>query len=405
LADLAGAVVTHGELVVETSAKQVQHLTGGVVSAIRVKDGQRVRAGEVVLSLDDTQARASLAVVSQSLDELQGRRARLEAERDGAAAIVFPAILVDRGSAGPEVERILTGERTLFEARQAARLGQKGQLAQRIIQLNQDIEGLDAQQDSKAREIALVRNELVGVEQLQAKKLVPLSRVSALQREAARLEGERGALLSNMAEAKGRVAEVKLQIIQIDQDLRTEVMRDLRETEARIEELSQRQVAARDQLMRVEIRSPQDGVVNGLAIHTVGGVVTPGETLMQIVPAHDRLVVDARVAPQDVDQISPGQVAIVRLSAFNQRTTPELFGTVATVSADLMRSQPAANGMQQTYYLSRIELAATELERLKGLKLIPGMPAEVHFQTGSRSALSYMLRPLTDQFGRAFREQ
>jgi HlyD family secretion protein len=405
VAQLSGAVVTHGQLVVESSAKKIQHPTGGVVATIRVREGDRVSAGDVLLRLDDTQTRANLAMVSQSLDELRSRKARLEAERDGAAAVVFPAGLEERAGQGGEVARTLAGERTLFEARRSAREGQKSQLHQRIEQLNQDIQGLSAQQDSKVKEMGLVRSELEGVQQLYAKKLVPLTRINALEREAARLDGERGALVSSAAEAKGKVAEIELQIIQIDQDLRTDVLRDLRETDARIDELVQKEVAAKDQLARIELRSPQDGVVAALAVHTIGGVVAPGETLMQVVPDHDKLIIEARVAPQDIDQISAGQTAFVRMSAFNQRTTPELFGKVRTVSADLMRDPQPALGAEQAYYVARVELPDEEVARLRGLKLVPGMPVEVHLQTDSRSALSYFLRPLADQFNRAFREQ
>ena len=274
-AQLAGAVVTHGQLVVESSAKKIQHPTGGVVSAIRVHDGERVAAGQILVELDATQPRANLAVVSQSLDELRGRRARLEAERDGAQAIKFPLALIDSGRVNDEVAKIIAGEQTLFDARLTARTGQKSQLSQRIDQLRQDIIGLTAQQDSKTREIELVKNELEGIEQLYAKKLVPMSRVSSLRREAARLDGERGALISNIAESKGKVAEIELQVIQVDQDLRTDVLREMRDVDSKIEEMTQREVSAKDQLARIEIRSPQEGIVNSLSIHTVGGVVAP----------------------------------------------------------------------------------------------------------------------------------
>ena len=277
-------------------------------------------------------------------------------------------------------------------------------MSQRIDQLRQDIIGLTAQQDSKTREIELVKNELEGIEQLYAKKLVPMSRVSSLRREAARLDGERGALISNIAESKGKVAEIELQVIQVDQDLRTDVLREMRDVDSKIEEMTQREVSAKDQLARIEIRSPQEGIVNSLSIHTVGGVVAAGETVMQVVPEHDRLVIDARISPQDIDQVAVGQTAFVRLTAFNQRTTPELFGSLRTISADLVR-EPQLTGPEQAFYLARIELGDEEAARLRGLKLIPGMPVEVHLQTDTRSALSFFLRPLADQFNRAFREQ
>jgi HlyD family secretion protein len=403
-AQLAGAVITRGLIVVESYAKKVQHPTGGVVRAIRVREGSAVTAGEVLVSLDDTQTRANLAVITRSLDELQVRRERLAAERDGAATLDFPAELAARAKSDPEVDKIASGERTLFEARRTARGGQKSQLAQRIGQLQQDIGGLDAQLQAKAQEIALVRQELGGVEALYRKNLVPITRLSALQREAARLDGDRGRLISGIAEAKGRISEIELQIIQVDQDLRTEVLKEQRDIDAKIDELVQRKVAASDQLAHVELRSPQDGVVTELHVHTVGGVINPGEVVMLIIPQRDRLLAEVKVAPQDVDQISPGQKAALRFAAFDQRTTPELFGAVETISADLVRDQQASLMGEQAYYVARIAIPDSEIGRLTGLKLVPGMPVEAHVQTGERSALSYLIRPLADQLNRAFRE-
>lgn len=243
---LAGAVIAGGSVVVEANLKKVQHPTGGVVGEIRVRDGSVVKAGDILLRLDETVTRANLSVVAKSLDELDGCRSRLEAERDGAEALRFSAGLLEREWGVTGRVGIVSGEKTLFDARQTARLGQKAQLKERSDQLRQEIAGLEAQKEAKATEIDLIRDELKGVEELYSKNLAPLTRVNALRREAARLTGERGQVLGSIAQARGRIAEIALQAIQIDQDLRTEVARELRELEGKWGELVERKVAAED---------------------------------------------------------------------------------------------------------------------------------------------------------------
>ncbi len=236
---------------------------------------------------------------------------------------------------------------------------------------------------------------------LYQKNLVPLTRVNSLERDAARLEGERGQLLASVAQAKGKVSETQLQIIQIDQDLSSEVAKDLREVDAKQGEYVERKVTAEDQLKRIDIRSPQDGVVLDSKVHTVGGVITAGDTIMQIVPASDQLRVEAKVNPRDIDQVQVGQAAVLRFEAFNLRTTPEINGTVTRVSADTTTDQRTG----QSYYVIRIAMTKEEIARLGDVKLIPGMPVEAFVQTGDRTVLSYLIKPLQDQFNRAFREK
>src|SRR3954471_479904 len=272
--ELSGAVIAPGSLVVDSNVKKVQHPTGGVVGELRVRDGDHVKAGDVVVRLDDTQTRANLAIITKSLDELAARQARDQAERDGAKAVVFPAELLARAQ-DREVAQVLQGEQKLFEIRRAAREGQTAQLRERIAQLQEQIQGLADQVVAKKREIELIGQELTGVRELWQKKLIQITRVTALEREAARLEGERGALVSTMAQTKGKITETELQILQIEQDLRTEVGKDLAEIRAKTSELVEKKVAAEDQLKRVDIRAPQDGMVHQLAVHTVGGVITP----------------------------------------------------------------------------------------------------------------------------------
>jgi HlyD family secretion protein len=398
-AELAGAVIAKGVVVVESEVKKVQHPTGGIVGELRVQNDQHVNAGDIVVRLDETQTRANLAVYTKSLDELYARQARLEAEKDGADNIEFPADLRARQS-DPEVAHILEGERKLFSLRLAARNGEKQQLRARADQLKEQIRGISEQTDAKRQEIDLIQQELKGVLELWQKNLTPLTRVNSLERDAARLGGERGQLIAAQAEAGGKIAEVELQIIQVDQDARSKVAEELSDVRAKIAELSERQIAAEDQLKHIDIRAPQTGRVHQLAIHTVGGVIGPGETIMLIVPENDTLSIEVKVSPNDIDELHPEQPALLRFSAFNLRTTPELYGTIAWIAPDQSEDQRTG----ASYYTARVAVSDAQVARLKDLKIIPGMPVEVFIQTSSRTMLSYLLKPLTDQVKRTFRE-
>jgi HlyD family secretion protein len=397
---ISGAVVASGSLVVDSNVKKVQHLTGGIVGELRVRDGDRVRAGDIVVRLDETVTRANLAIITKGLDELMARKARLESERDGADTLVFPAQLL-AGAGDPDRAAAMDSERKLFNLRKTARSGQKAQLSERIAQLGEEITGLTAQQNSKAKEIALIERELAGVRELWKQNLVQLTRLTALEREAARLDGEHGQLIAAVAQAKGKIAETTLQILQIDQDIASDVAKELREVDGKIGEFVERKVAAEDQLKRIDIRAPQDGTVFQLAVHTVGGVITAGDPIMLIVPEADNLSVEVRVNPQDIDRLQLNQKAILRFTAFNVRTTPEIEGAVSRISADTSTDQRTG----QSYYTVRIAMAADQLERLGDVKLLPGMPVEAFVQTGERTMFSYLMKPLHDQFVRAFREK
>ena len=397
---IAGALIAQGSVVVDSNVKKVQHPTGGVVGKLNVQDGDRVKAGDILVQLDDTITRANLAIVTKGLDELAARKARLEAERDGADTITFPRMLLAHAD-DASVSIALANERKLFELRRTARLGQKAQLRQRITQLQDEISGLNAQQAAKAREISLIGKELDGVRELWKNNLVQITRLTALERDAARLDGERAQLTAAVAQTKGKISETELQIIQIDQDLSSEVAKDMREVDAKYGEFVERKVAAEDQLKRIDIRAPQDGVVLESKVHTVGGVIPAGDTIMLIVPESDNLQVEAKVNPRDIDQIQVGQAAMLRFSAFNLRTTPEINGTITRIAADTTTDQRTG----QTYYNTRIAMTKGEIARLGEVKLIPGMPVEAFVQTGERSVMSYLIKPLQDQFMRAFREK
>ena len=398
--EISGAVIAPGLIVVDSNSKRIQHPTGGVVGEILVREGDPVKAGDVLVRLDETQTRANLDIVVSSLDELQARQARLEAERDGLDTLVFPEELLARRDE-PAVASIIAGEQKLFELRRESRAGEKAQLEEQIDQLQEEIEGINAQAEAKTTEIELIEKELEGLRTLFEKKLVPLTRITELERNAARLDGERAQLIAGTAQAKGKIAEIKLQIIQIDQALRSEVGRELSDVRARISELVERKVAAEDQLKRVELRAPQDGTVHQLLVHTVGGVVQPGETLMLLVPHSDALTVEARIPPQEIDRVRLGQPAGLRFSAFNQRTTPELSGQVSRISADI--SEDPKTG--QSFYTVRVAVPESEIARLGDVTLIPGMPVEAFIRTDERTVLSFFLKPLDDQISRAFRER
>jgi HlyD family secretion protein len=397
---LAGAVVVPGNLVVQSNVKTIQHPTGGVVAEIRVRNGSRVAAGDLLVRLDATQAQASQQMVSKQLDEMRAKIARLSAERDGLSQLEIPAELAARAD-DETVKALIASEQSLFKARFTARQSQKDLLQSKVAQLTEEISGFDTQVDSRAKQLELIQGELTGVQDLYDKRLVPLTRLTALQREAARLDGERGQLISSIAETKSKIGEAQLQIVRLDQDFRTDVVKDLGDAQGKEAELVERGVAARDLLDRIEIRAPTSGVIHQLAAHTIGGVVKAGDPIMEIVPDMEDLQVEARVQPQDIDHVHAGQPAFVRFSAFNQRTTPQLIGNVSYVSADTSHDQQT----NAPFFTVRITLSEDERRRLAGQQLVPGMPAEVFMQTGSRTMMSYLFKPIVDQMRRAFVEQ
>jgi HlyD family secretion protein len=398
--EFSGAVIAAGQLVVDSNVKKVQHPTGGVVGKLNVREGKDVKADDIVISLDDTQIRANRDIVVKALNELAARQAREEAERDGLDTVIFPDDLIARRS-DPDVAKAIAGEERQFEIRRTSREGQKAQLSERIAQLRQEIGGYEAQIMSKDKQIEWIGKELLGVNELWEKNLVPYTRVTNLEREKERLIGEHGQLVATIAQSKGKMAETELQILQVDQDMRTEVGKDLADIRGKAAEMIERQVAAEDQLKRVDIRAPIDGFVHQLTVHTVGGVITAGEPIMLIVPQADTLQVEAKVAPQDIDQLRMGQSAVLRFVAFSQRTTPELAGTVIRISADV--SEDTKTGAR--YYTVRLDVPDTEVARLGNVKLVPGMPVEALIQTSPRTVMSYLIKPLHDQLARAFREK
>ncbi|PCI03010.1 MAG: hemolysin secretion protein D [Hyphomicrobiales bacterium] len=398
--NLAGAVVTSGQFVVDSHVKTVKHSTGGIVGAILVREGQKVDAGEVLIRLDATQTTANLAIVTKRLDEMSVRRALLEAERDNLPEIVFSPTLLAL-SDNSNVAAAIRNARRLFVFRRQSREGKKHQLLERISQYENEVVGTKAQELAYDRGLAVLETELSDLRGLHGKGLVTMQRLNALDREAATLGGKRGEAIAGQAQIAGRITETRMLIQQIDQDLRSEVAAELREVRAQVGEYSERKISAEDDLKRIDIIAPQSGVVHQLAIHTIGGVISPAETIMQIVPDSDQLALEVRISPQDIDQVYLGQKTVLRMSAFNQRTTPELNGSISRIAADLAQDQ--ITGL--SYYSARIKISDEELAQLGELVLVPGMPAEAFIQTGKRTVISYLVKPLSDQISRAFKEE
>ena len=399
LTKIAGAVIAPATVVVESNVKKVQHLTGGTIGAIFAQDGDHVQAGDIVVRLDDTLTKANLQMISEDLDRATVHLARLEAERQGTADMHLPAD-IQAQMAKPQLAALVTGERAVFESRAAALTGQKAQLQSRSKQLERQIDGLKSQQAAEDNAVVLLDKDLADVEALYSKKLVPKERLSTARLEATRARGESGRLAAAVAEAEARISETELQILQLDEQKRSDVTSELRETEAKQTELNERKIVAQDELTKTTIRAPQSGTVQESSVHTIGGVIGPGEVLMMIVPDTDNLVVDALIPPSRIDDIRPGQRVSIRFPAFDAGTTPACQGRVQRTSADLIKDQQH----QLPYFSARISVENKSACLTDAKVLKPGMPAEVHISTDERSVWSYLLKPLTDQMSRAFRQ-
>ena len=400
LAPLSSAAIAPGTVVVDSSRKAVQHLEGGIVKEILVRDGDHVDAGAVLIRLDDTQARATLDLLQGRFDADRAYEARLLAERDDHRDIAFPDDLVSRAVTDPKAAEILSGQRRIFQARRSTLVGETSILENRIEQSNEQIEGLEMQASAKKRQIDLVRKELAGLKTLFDKGHASMTQLLAVEREYERLEGERGEIVANIAGVRQAIGEAGLQIVQLEKTFREGVENELREVQTRIFDTAQRIFAARDQLGRLEMQAPTAGVVVNLAVHTVGGVVPAGGPVLDIVPKDDELVVDAEVRPDDINDLRVGAPADIRFTAFDQNTTPVVSGVVTRVSADRLVN-PKTN---TPYFLARVLVDEEGREALGGERLIPGMPAEVIIKKGERTLLGYLAGPLQDMVMKSFRQ-
>ncbi|SFG94153.1 HlyD family secretion protein [Palleronia marisminoris] len=397
-AKLTGAIIAQGVVTVDEELKAIQHRDGGIVREISVREGDSVKEGQVLIRLEDAQTKAELSIIRSQLVENQIRRSRLLAERDGLVTIEFPDNLDE---AQVETASLVLGETRLFEGNTKSRESQKQQLELSIRQIHDEIQGLEAQRASKDEEIVLVAGEVTKMKTLSDKGLLEESRLTAVDRERARLAGEAGEVSAELARAAARISEVRLKILAIDEDARTEAQRELSQVETRLSELRDREMAAQDRLSRIDIRAPITGSVNEVMVHTIGGVVTPAEVLVTIVPDDADLTVEVKLAPMSIDQVDEGHPARMRFTSFNQRITPELFGKVVHVSP-ATTIDPATG---QSYFAAQIDVSDAELAKLPSRRLLPGMPVEVYVQTEERTALSYLAKPVTDQFSRAMRER
>ena len=445
-ASISGAVVASGTVSVEGRVQAVQHFDGGIISEIHVRDGDVVEQGSLLLQLDSVALEADLAVTESRLVEALTRRARLQAERDRLASPPWPADLdaleADRqrrklplpvadtvvakttgerksdrntrqilqakfpsstggGLPNGEVLRVYEAEVRLFLARKATRTAQVRRLRKSVGQAREQIAGLRAQRKSRRRQLELIKRELSGAKKLHKDGLVPLTRLLALERQSSEIEGSIAGLTAEIAATRQRIGQFDVDILKVEKDWQEMVLVDLRAANLEIRELNGRRTSLTDKLTRVALRAPVGGTVNNLSVNTVGGVIKAAQSVLEIVPEGQPLVVDAFVSPAQIDRLYEGQPARVRLSAFNANTTPELTGTLVHLSADLVTDEAT----QTQSYLVRVRIPATEIARLDNKTLVPGMPAELYLETKSRSPLSYLLKPLSDQVSRAGRER
>ena len=400
-AKLKGAVISSGHLRVESQRQVVQHLDGGIVGEILVREGDLVAAGAVLIRLEGTTLRSELAVLESQLYELMARRGRLTAEQTDSESIAFDAELLAAAGTNPEVRALADGQQLLFEARLRTMAREIEVMRERQVQIREQITGSVAEIGSLERQSELIAEELVGQRTLLAKGLAKASQVLALDREAARLEGQRGQVVARAAQLKGQISELEIELLRLGAARREEAITKLRDLGFKELELKERRIALSERLSRLAVRAPLAGVVLDMTVFALKSVVRAAEPMLYIVPSDSALVVDARIDPIDIDSVRAGQDAVLRFSAFNTRTTPELFGIVSKVSPDAFIDETT----KRSYYRAEVLLKEGELLKLDGQELVAGMPVEVFIQTGERTPINYLLKPITDYFNRAMREE
>lgn len=398
--EIAGAIVTSGNVEVESNRQIVQHQQGGVVGEILVADGDNVEAGETLLRFDVVLTESELAVTEGQLFELLGQKSRLLAERDEADEILFDSELLMAAAAFPRIEELMEGQSALFAARRASLKEELSQWDERSRQISNQIDGSQSQLASLEAQVALLNLELADQQQLLDSGLTQASRVSALKREAVSFEGRIGALNAEIAQSRGRLAEIEIERLKLATSLREEAIGALRELQPREIELRQNRLSLLEVLDRLTLRAPRAGVVYGLAVHTTRAVVQPAEPILYIIPQDEPLIIRTQIPTQHIDQVRLGQPATLRFSTFDQRTTPELFATVANISPDVFLDDRTG----QSYYTAELRPNPGELEKLGGLEILPGMPVEAFIKTDDRTPLNYLIKPLANYFNRAFRE-
>ncbi|MBY6002959.1 HlyD family type I secretion periplasmic adaptor subunit [Salipiger bermudensis] len=399
--EISGAIIAGGQIQVDQNRQVVQHVDGGIVQEILVEEGDTVAEGQVMIRLDPTLLRSELKIVEGQYFELLARRSRLEAERDGADEVVFPEILLERVETDDEVAELVSGQRNLFFARRDSRNREVEQLNKRSDQIGNQIEGVESQVEALEAQLSFVEEELASQQSLLDRGLAQASRVLTLQREAARLAGERGELVATKAQAEGEITEIDIEIIKLDTARREQAITTLRDMQYRSRELAEQRLALIEQLKRLEITAPVAGVVYGMTVFAPRSVIRAADPVLYLVPQDRPLVIAVNIEPIHIDQTHVGQEVTLRFSALDQRTTPELFGTVTQISADAFTNEQTS----ASYYRAEIVLNEGELSKLpEDSTLIPGMPVEAYLRTADRTPLAYLVKPFTDYFSKAFRE-
>jgi len=401
MTQISGAVIASGQIEVDQNRQVVQHPDGGVVEEIRVEEGNAVGAGTVLIRLDPNELQSELAIVESQLFELMARRGRLEAERDERETITFAPLLLETAESRPDVANVMDGQRRLFEARRASIAQAIEQLQKQQEQIADQITGITAQQGSMDQQLALIERELTDQQSLFDRGLAQVSRVLSLQREAARMSGTVGELAANEAQARGRITEIDIEILNLQSRRREEAITQLRDIQSQELELRERRRALLERMDRLDVTAPVAGIVYDLRVFARRSVIRPADPVLYIIPQDRPLVINARVEPIDIDKLSIGQEVTLRFSALDQRTTPELTGSVKLISADAFEDEAT----RQSYYRAEIVLSEGEQAKLpENATLLPGMPVEAFIRTEDRTPLAYLVKPLTDYFTKAFRE-
>jgi membrane fusion protein, epimerase transport system len=398
LAPIDSAALAPGSVTVKSHSKTVQHLDGGIVSELLAKDGDIVKEGDVLLKLDGTEVKAQLEILRGQLITYSAQLARLVAERDRKETVTFPDNLQDLSD--PHILEARQGETQIFQARKNSYEGEISVLKQRINQLSSKIDGLKGQRASKQELMTSYHDEEVDLKALLAEGFADKQRLRDIERNHATVTGDVASLTSDIASSEMQIGETKLQILQLQKKFQEEVASKLGEVQAQLYDVSQRVTATADKVTRTDVKAPASGRVLGLSVHNVGGVITPGKPILDIVPQQEELIINAQVSPIDIDRVRPGLVAEVRFSAFKQALTPKVLGKVINISADRLTDERSGN----TYYQAQIELTPESYTKLRGFELVPGMPAEVFINTGERTVFEYLMQPITNSFARAFIE-
>lgn len=398
---IAGAIVTSGQIEVDQNRQVVQHPDGGVVAEILVDEGDLVVKDQMLIRLDPTDLNSQLAITEGQLFELMARRGRLEAEQEGQEVIQFDPILLAAAAQSQDIQGLVTGQLRLLEARAISINQEIEQLQKRKGQIASQIQGIVAQQISLQKQLALIEEELENQQILLEKGLAQASRVLSLQRELARLSGQVGELIAQAAQAEGRITETEIEILKLGTARREQAVTRLRDLQYRELELAEQARALRVKLNRLDVRSPVSGIVYGLQVFAERSVLRPADPVLFLVPQDRPLVIAAQVATIHIDQVYPGQDVVLRFSALDQRTTPELKARVNKVSADAFTDEAS----RSSYYRAEIVVDEAELAKLpEGVTLLPGMPVEAYIRTTDRTPLAYLIKPLSDYFAKAFRE-